>query len=200
MAATPAAIGSTLKALFGNRPVMGCWLVTPGACFGLGMFTSFIPLHARAQGLDAGQIGLVFLAQGLANGLSRIPFGYLSDKVGRRSTLVLAGMAGFAVSLAGLGASVHMIAFIGWALISGTSLGLAFTSVGALIAAAVAPQARGVAMGGYNTCIYFGMMISSLFMGAVIEAIGFAVSFYLTALVNLGSIGIFLLIIRGDRS
>ncbi len=200
MAATPAAIGSTLKALFGNRPVMGCWLVTLGACFGLGMFTSFIPLHARAQGLDAGQIGLVFLAQGLANGLSRIPFGYLSDKVGRRSTLVLAGMAGFAVSLAGLGASVHMIAFIGWALISGTSLGLAFTSVGALIAASVAPQARGVAMGGYNTCIYFGMMISSLFMGAVIEAVGFAVGFYMTALVNLGFSGIFTLVIRGGQS
>ncbi len=193
-------MGPTLKALFGNRPVMGCWLVTLGACFGLGMFMSFIPLHARAQGLDAGQIGLVFFAQGLANGLSRIPFGYLSDKVGRRSTLVIIGMVGFAVSLTGLGAAAHRIAFILWALASGASLGLAFTSVGALIAASVAANARGVAMGGYNTCIYFGMMISSLFMGAVIEVIGFKAGFYMTALVNLVFSGFFSMVIRGVKT
>ena len=195
-----AAIGASLKALVGNRPVMGCWLVTLGACFGLGLFMSFIPLHAKAQGLDAGQIGLVFCAQGLANGLSRIPFGYLSDKVGRRSILVLIGMLGFAVSLAGLGAAVHQIAFILWALVSGASLGLAFTSVGALIAASVAASARGVAMGGYNTCIYFGMMSSSLFMGSVIEIIGFASGFYLTALVNLVFSGLFVMVISGVKS
>ncbi len=193
-------VGPTVRALFGNRPVMGCWLVTLGACFGLGMFISFIPLHARAQGLDAGQIGLVFFAQGLANGLSRIPFGYLSDKLGRRSTLVLAGMLGFAVSLIGLGMAAHWIAFILWALVSGASLGLAFTSVGALIAASVAANARGVAMGGYNTCIYFGMMTSALSMGAVIEAVGFKAGFYLTALINLVFSATFLLIIRKDRS
>ena len=193
------AIRATLKALFRNRAIIGCWLVTLGACFGLGMFMSFIPLHARAQGLDAGQIGLVFLAQGMANGLARIPCGYLSDKVERRSTLVLIGMLGFAVSLTGIGASLQLTAFMLWALVSGASLGLAFTSVGALMAASVAANARGVAMGGYNTCIYFGMMTSSVFMGAVIEVLGFAAGFYLTALVNLGFSGLFVLVIRRPR-
>ncbi len=196
----PPAVGATLKGLLRNRTVVGCWLVTLGACFGLGMFTSFIPLHARAQGLAAGQIGLVFFAQGLANGLSRIPCGYLSDKLGRRRLLVLIGMLGFSVSLAGLAGAAYRTAFILWALVSGASLGLAFTSVGALIAASVAADARGVAMGGYNTCIYFGMMISSLFMGAVIEATGYAWGFYLTALVNLGFSGIFALVIRSANA
>ena len=198
-AAAPVAIGPTLKALFANRPVMGAWLVTLGACFGLGMFMSFIPLHARAQGLDARQIGLVFFSQGLANGLSRIPFGWLSDRIGRRSVLVVCGLFGFAVALIGLGAAGSMERFVFWSLISGASLGLAFTSVGALIAAAVAANARGVAMGGYNTCIYFGMMISSVFMGAVIEAIGFAAGFYLTALVNLGFGGVFVIMTHGHQ-
>ncbi len=196
----PPAVGATLKGLLRNRTVVGCWLVTLGACFGLGMFTSFIPLHARAQGLAAGQIGLVFFAQGLANGLSRIPCGYLSDKLGRRRLLVLIGMLGFSVSLAGLAGAAYRTAFILWALVSGASLGLAFTSVGALIAASVTAEARGVAMGGYNTCIYFGMMISSLFMGAVIEATGYAWGFYLTALVNLGFSGIFALVIRSANA
>ena len=198
-APAPAAMGAALKALFGNRPVMGAWLVTLGACFGLGMFMSFIPLHMRALGLDAGQIGLVFFSQGLANGLSRIPFGWLSDKIGRRRLLVTMGMLGFAVSLTGIGAAEHLSSFIFWALISGTGLGLAFTSVGALIAASVDAGVRGVAMGGYNTCIYFGMMVSSLFMGAVIEMIGFPAGFYLTALINLGFCGLFVMMTRGDK-
>jgi MFS family permease len=198
-APVPAAIGPTLKALLTNRPVVGAWLVTLGACFGLGMFMSFIPLHARAQGLDAGQIGVVFFSQGLANGLSRIPFGWLSDRIGRRGVLVVCGMLGFAVSLLGLGAAGHLHLFVFWALVSGASLGLAFTSVGALIAASATANARGVAMGGYNTCIYFGMMISSLFMGAVIETIGFAAGFYLTALVNVGFGGVFVIMTRSGR-
>ncbi len=198
--AEPSAIRATLRALMRNRSVLGCWLVTLGACLGLGMFMSFIPLHARERGLDAGQIGLIFFSQGLANGLSRIPFGVLSDKVARRSTLVIIGMAGFALSLLGLGASVRMPHFLLAALLSGLSLGLAFTSVGALIAESVPAGDRGVAMGGYNTCIYWGMMISSLAMGAVIEALGFALSFYLIACVNLGFGGLFAIMLKGSRS
>ena len=195
----PPAIGETLRALMRNRSVMGCWLVTLGACLGLGMFMSFIPLHARERGLEAGQIGMIFFTQGLANGLSRIPFGFLSDKVGRRSSLVIMGMAGFALSLVGLGAAAQMSHFILGALLSGLSLGLAFTSVGALIAEAVPVDSRGVAMGGYNTCIYWGMMISSLVMGAVIESLGFALSFYLIAIVNLGFSGLFVVMLKSEK-
>jgi MFS family permease len=199
VSSAPPVIGDALSALIRNRSVMGCWLVTLGACLGLGMFMSFIPLHARERGLDAGQIGLIFFTQGLANGLSRIPFGFLSDKVGRRSTLVVIGMAGFALSLLGLGAAVRMPHFVLGALLSGLSLGLAFTSVGALIAEAVPAGSRGVAMGGYNTCIYWGMMTSSLAMGAVIESLGFALSFYLIAFVNLGFSAMFIVMLKSAK-
>jgi hypothetical protein len=52
-------------------------------------------------------------------------------------------------------------------------------------------------MGGYNTCIYFGMMGSSALMGGVIQRAGFEVSFVLAALVNLGLTGLFYLLMRG---
>jgi predicted MFS family arabinose efflux permease len=48
-------------------------------------------------------------------------------------------------------------------------------------------------MGGYNTCIYFGMMLSSALMGSVIQKIGFGYGFYITAVVNLPLIIIFYL-------
>ena len=187
----------TLKSLLQNRPLAGCWTVTLGACFGLGMFISFIPLHAREQGLAVERIGLIFFVQGLCNALSRIPFGHLSDRVADRGRLVIFGLLAFAFSMAGFGASRTAIHFIFFALVLGGGMGLAFTSIGALVARSVTPKLRGVAMGGYNTCIYSGMMISSAVMGQVCEAIGFRNGFFLTAGVNLLLIGAFILFMKG---
>jgi predicted MFS family arabinose efflux permease len=50
-----------------------------------------------------------------------------------------------------------------------------------------------LAMGGYNTAIYFGMMLSSLVMGMVIRGIGFKFSFFIVALINLITTGVFYL-------
>ncbi len=180
-----------IKELLQNHALLSCWLVTLGGCFGLGMFITFLPLHAHDQGLKIGQIGLVFAAQGIANALSRIPFGHLSDKVANRRTLVVIGLIGFSASMAGFAISKHTIHFVLFAIAFGTSMGLAFTSIGALIAEVVPVASRGLAMGGYNTCIYLGMLTSSVSMGAIIQKIGFENGFFLTAAINFLLVGFF---------
>jgi len=185
-----------VRELLKNRPLLSCWLVTLGGCFALGMFITFLPLHAQNQSLTVWQIGLVFAAQGLSNALSRIPFGYLSDKVANRSTLVVIGLIGFSASMAGFAISKTTIHFVTFAVAFGTSMGLAFTSVGALIAEVVPFESRGLAMGGYNTCIYFGMMLSSASMGAIIRKIGFEYGFLITAVINLILVGFFYLLMK----
>jgi len=167
-----------------NRTLLSCWLVTLGGCIGLGMFITFIPLHARNHNLSVGQIGLVFSAQGLCNAVFRIPFGHLSDRIGQRKIPVIVGIAGFAASMAGFALSETLTHFVIFAATLGISMGLAFTSVGALIAESVPPASRGLAMGGYNTCIYFGMMLSSGLMGTVIQMTGFKNAFFIIALIN----------------
>lgn len=184
-------VAARLARLLHNRPLLGCWLATLGGCFGLGMFISFMPLHAQNQQLSVGRIGLIFAVQGVSNALSRIPFGHLSDRVDNRAHLVVIGLLGFVASMAGFGLATSLIHFLFFATALGISMGLAFTSVGALIAIVVPIESRGLAMGGYNTCIYFGMMLSSAVMGAVIQKIGFSGAFYLTALINLVLIGVF---------
>lgn len=52
-------------------------------------------------------------------------------------------------------------------------------------------------MGGYNTCIYFGLMTGSIGLGPLIEAVGFARGFLLTGLIYLPFIGIFAWSMRG---
>jgi MFS family permease len=190
-------IPAIAKELVRNRPLLGCWLTTLGGCFGLGMFITFVPLHSQNQNLNVGQIGLVFFAQGLCNALSRIPLGHLSDKVADRRYLVIMGLVGLAASMAGFGISRNMAHFMLFAIAMGCSMGLAFTSIGALIAEVVPQESRGLAMGGYNTCIYFGIMLSSALMGAVIQAIGFRNGFLVTALINFFLIGFFYLLMKG---
>lgn len=184
------------RELVHNRPLLGCWLATFGGCFGLGMFVTFLPLHAHNRHLTVGQIGLIFAVQGLCNALSRIPFGHLSDRVNSRERLVVLGLLGFSVSLVGFALSQGTGQFGWWAAVFGLSMSLAFTSVGALIAEAAPQESRGLAMGGYNTSIYFGMMASSAVMGGVIERVGFEASFVLTAIVNLCLTGVFHLFMR----
>ncbi len=180
-----------------NLPLIGCWAVTFGACIVAGLFFSFLPLHASNRGLDVGQIGIIFLIQSVTNALSRIPFGAFSDRVGHRQYQSLAGAVMVSVSIAGFAPAATLCHFILAALGLGVSMAIAFTSVGALIAETVAPRFRGLAMGGYNTCIYFGLMTGSIGLGPLIEAVGFARGFLLTGLIYLPFIGIFAWSMRG---
>jgi MFS family permease len=183
--------------LLHNLPLLGCWLGTLGGCFGLGLFLTFLPLHAQNQGLSVGQIGLVFATQGIVNALSRIPFGHLSDRAGNRNWLAVAGLLGVAGSMAAFGLAGRVLSFILCAVALGTSMGLAFTSIGALTAEAAPPESRGLAMGGYNASIYLGMMLSSAGMGPVIGRLGFTQGFLLTALINVILVAGFYLLMRG---
>lgn len=185
-----------VKELMKNRPLLACWLVTLGGCFGLGMFITFIPLHAQDQGVNIGQIGLIFTAQALFNALSRLPFGQLSDRVSKRSSLVVVGLIGFGASIALFGIATSITAFVIVAAALGVSMGIAFTAIGALISEVVPPDSRGLAMGGYNSCIYLGMMLCSLIMGAVIREIGFRNSFFIVAAINLAATAVFYIMVN----
>jgi MFS family permease len=193
------AFGAAMGVLSRNRPLLGCWLATLGACFSLGMFLTFYPLYAYAEGLSTSQVGITFLFHGVGNGLIRLPSGYLSDSVGDRRLLVLLGLAGCSVAMAVLGlANTTGMANLGAATL-GLSLGVAFPSLGASIGEVVPRHLRGAAMGGFNACIFLGMLINALLMGTVIEAIGYANCFWLSALANGLLAGLALTLMRGMR-
>jgi len=178
-----------------NRGLQGCWAVTLGSCIALGVFFTFFPLYALQHGLNAGQIGLVFAAQALINALSRIPLGRISDRT-EKTKLVVWGFLGLSTVLVGFGLSHNFTVFLVLAMASGAVQGLAFTPLGALISEVVPADSRGLAMGGYNTAIYLGMMLGSAGMGPVIGQVGFEPGFYLAALINLVFTGGFWIISR----
>jgi len=180
-----------LGEIMSNRPLVGCWAFTFGASIVSGMFFTFMPLHARGQGLSVGEIGLIFFIQALSNALFRIPFGAFSDRVRQRKYLVLSGTLFVTLSIMGFSSATHFLQFLFPALGLGVSMAVAFTAVGALISETASPHFRGLAMGGYNSSIYFGMMTGSIGLGPVLEWTGFAGGFIVTGLINLPFILIF---------
>ncbi len=180
-----------IRPVLANRPLIGSWAATFGACTSAGMFFSFLPLHASGRGLDISQIGLVFLVQSVANALFRIPFGAISDRMGRRKHQALAGILLIALTITLFAPAATLTTFLLAGLALGISNAVAFTSIGALIAETTEPRFRGLAMGGYNTCIYFGLMAGSIGLGPLIEAVGFSWGFFLTGALNLPFVALF---------
>ena len=193
------ALSVQARELLANRGYLASLLATLGSCFGFGVFIAFFPLFAHTRGIEADGTGLVFAAQALANTLSRLPFGHLSDRITRRSRLVLLGLAVFSVSLAGLALCSRLVTFMLVAAVLGVGMGISYTAIGALITEAVPARMRGLAMGGYSSCIYLGMMASSAIMGGVIKVAGFAGGFLVTALVSALMTGGYFLMTRRDN-
>jgi MFS transporter, DHA1 family, multidrug resistance protein len=188
------------RQLLRNRPLLGCWLITLGGCFGLGAFVTFAPLYMKAQNLSVWDIGLVFALQAAVNALSRLPFGRLSDRLPNRWVQAVAGFLFLGASLAAFGLAQTLSGFLLASTALGLAMSLGFTPVGALIAEVVPASDRGLAMGGYNTCIYLGMMISSALMGMVIGWLGYPLSYTLMGLIVVLSTGGFYLLIRDFSS
>lgn len=176
---------ASAKQMIANRPLLGCYFLTFGANVIAGVFFTFLPLLAHRRGLDVGQIGIVYLVQSASNAVARIPFGVLSDRLGRRRFQALAGVLMATLAIAGFAPARTALHFILAALCLGVSLAVAFTSIGALIAETSAPRLRGLSMGGYNSFIYFGLMAGSIGFGPLIEAAGFAAGFLLAGAVNI---------------
>jgi len=186
----------TWRQMFRNQALLGCWLITFGGCFGLGMFVTFAPLYMKEQSLSVGNIGLVFALQAAVNALSRIPFGRLSDRLARRWDQAILGFLLLGASLAAFGQVQTLLHFLLVGALLGLAMGLGFTPVGALIAEVVPPAARGLAMGGYNTCIYLSMMLSYALMGGAIHWIGFRGGYILAGVVVALTTGGFYFLIR----
>ena len=160
-----------------NPTVLACWLTTFFATYAWGALFAFFPLYARDSGVSLAHTGLIFTCQAAANAIFRIPIGHFSDRLGKRTPFIVFGNLLFALSIAAVGqaGSPGPLYFI--FVVVGGSMAATFTAIGALLSEAVPTRIRGLAMGGYNTCIYGGFAVSAATLGAVISRFGFPAGF-----------------------
>lgn len=181
----PAAIFSAWGELKNNRMVLACWLATFTSCFSWGVSMTFLPLYARAQNISTHIIGLLFAGQALSNALSRLPVGHWTDRVGERRPFIFWGTVGTSLTVGALCLFGDWHYLLLLTCLNGIFMGITFIGVGAQLSESTAPAHRGLAMGGYSTFIYGGMMVGPALAGKAISVYGYTFGFAGTAVLCL---------------
>jgi MFS family permease len=177
-AASPAGGGPDLR-----QPLGGLfWRVLAAIfVFTLGNSTdAFLLLRANQLGVPVALAPILWAALHVVKSASSTPGGTLSDRIGRRPTLIMGWLLYAAVYL---GFALASTAWQAWALfgVYGVFFGLTEGSERALVADLVAPERRGTAFGWYNLSIGLGALPASLLFGFVWDRAGAARAFEMGA-------------------
>lgn len=149
--------------------------------FTLGNSTdAFLLLRANQLGVPVALAPILWAALHVVKSASNVPGGVLSDRIGRRPTLI-AGWLLYALVYVGF-AGAHA-AWQAWALFAvyGVFFGLTEGSERALVADMVGLERRGTAFGWYNLAIGLGALPASLMFGYVWDRWGAPVAFLMGA-------------------
>ena len=155
--------------------------------FTLGNSTdAFLLLRANQLGVPVALAPILWAALHVVKSASSTPGGALSDRIGRRPTLVMGWVLYAAVYFGFARASV---AWQAWALFAvyGVFFGLTEGSERALVADLVTLERRGTAFGWYNLAIGLGALPASLLFGYVWDHAGPARAFVMGATLALAA-------------
>lgn len=178
-AATP--VGTTGPDL--TRPMSARFWQVLGVIFlfTLGNSTdAFLLLRANQLGVPVALAPILWAALHVVKSASNVPGGALSDRIGRRPTLI-AGWLLYAVVYFGFARASE--AWQAWALFAvyGLFFGLTEGSERALVADMVSLESRGTAFGWYNLAIGLGALPASLLFGFVWDRAGAPTAFLMGA-------------------
>lgn len=149
--------------------------------FTLGNSTdAFLLLRAHQLGVPVALAPILWAALHVVKSASSTPGGALSDRIGRRPTLVMGWLLYAAVYF---GFARAGTAWQAWALfgVYGVYFGLTEGSERALVADLVIPERRGTAYGWYNLAIGLGALPASIMFGYVWDRAGASSAFVMGA-------------------
>ncbi|HEY8475764.1 MAG TPA: MFS transporter, partial [Chloroflexota bacterium] len=128
-----------------NRLVVAGWLGAMSCTFAWGGLMAFFPLYGQDLGLSTGLIGALLGVHAVANALSRLPAGYVTDRLGRPVPLIVGALLAYALALNLLGQVATLPGLGVMALVMGGAAGTAFVTLGAVVGSSSDPRLRGLA-------------------------------------------------------
>lgn len=144
---------------------------------GFGSVTPVVPLYAKSFGVSISAIGLSVAVYGLARFIGGLPTGQLSDRLGRRPTLVI----GEALTCLGnllCGLATDYPQFLLFRFVAGLGA-VAVVTTGQVILADLSTRSnRGKLMGIYQGAFLAGVGLGPLPGGVLAEAFGLSFPFY----------------------
>jgi MFS family permease len=151
-----------------------------------GLRVALVPLFiSDVMGRSVGIIGLVLAMFAAGNALAVIPSGYLSDRMGRR-TLLIVGLTASGVATVWLGAVSSLPAFLAVACVVGATTGIYMSPMQAAVADILGSEARaGMPVAMVQMMGDLGAIVGSMTLGWVAEHVGFGWGFAISGVVLL---------------
>ena len=151
-----------------------------------GLRIALVPLFiSDVMGRSVGVIGAVLAAFAAGNALAVIPSGYLSDRMGRR-TLLIVGLAASGVAIIALGNVSSLPAFLVIAGASGVTTGIYMSPMQAAVADILGSEARaGTPVAAVQMMADLGAIIGSMTVGWVAEHLSFSWDFTISGVILL---------------
>ena len=151
-----------------------------------GLRIALVPLFiSDVMGRSVGVICAVLAAFAAGNALAVIPSGYLSDRMGRR-TLLIVGLAASGVAIVLLGAVSSLPAFVAISFVSGATTGIYMSPMQAAVADILGSEARaGTPVAAVQMMADLGAIIGSMTVGWVAEHLSFSWDFTISGVILL---------------
>lgn len=165
-----------------------------GGAFGLTI--PFLTLVARERGVSLGAIGIMASSYLVAQTILQLPFGSLSDRIGR-TTPIAAGFAVEALASFGFVFADSAATFIGLRVLQGVSLALIMPSLRALVADVTPVSRRGQAYAWLFASFSGGMLLGPPIGGFLAGPLGRSPLFVIAAVLNLATAGLAIGWLRG---
>jgi MFS family permease len=159
---------------------------------------AFLILRARAAGLRDSQIPLLWAALHVCKALSVIPFGAMSDRMSRR-TLILIGWLFYSAIYFGFAFATGAVSVCALFIIYGLFYGLTEGPERAWVSDLVPQERLGRAYGIYNFAISIGALPASLIMGVLWEKVSMSAAFLFGAVLALLAASALALLKINDR-
>jgi len=166
-----------LAALFSN-------FATGWSAFGLRI--ALVPLFVvEVLGRGAGMAGLALATFAIGNVSAVIPSGYLSDRIGRR-TLLIVGLTVSAVSTVLVGFTSSLPVFLAAAYVTGAATGMFIAPQQAAVADIIGNKARGgTAVATFQMMSDVGAILGSLAVGQIAQYLSFGAAFVVSGVILL---------------
>ena len=177
----------TLRIALGNRAFWSALFsnfATGWSVFGLRI--ALVPLFVT-EVLHRGPrvAGLALATFAIGNVAAVIPSGYLSDRIGRR-TLLIVGLTVSGVATVAVGLASSLTLFLAGALVAGAAAGMFTAPQQAAVADIIGSKARGgTAVATYQMMADFGAIVGSLAVGEIAQHLTFGAAFVISGVILL---------------
>lgn len=159
--------------------------------FAFGNFSyAFFLLRAIDLGITAENVILLYLVFNIIYAITSIPLGIISDKIGRKSVIII-GYSLLAITSFGFALAFNWIHAIIFFLIYGLFKGAIEGAQRAYISDIVEKDVRATAFGIFSSVIGIIVFPASLFAGLLWDVINPSFPFFVSAILSLTALGIF---------